>query len=78
MKVRIQYAYEYGTCDVGDWIPGEVELTEEEAAIYNDATSRGVALEDVPELQDALDRALDEIEEPADGVNLFIEFCEPI
>lgn len=75
MKVRIQYAYGFGKCDVSDWIPGEVELTEEEAAFYNDAINRGDALEDVPELQDALDRVADEVEEPDEGVNLYVEFC---
>lgn len=63
MKVTVQYAIEYGKCDVSDWMPWDIELTPEEEAAYNDAVAREDDLNDVPELQDVLSRAQDEIEE---------------
>lgn len=81
MNVPIRYAFSFGKCDTTDWIPGTVDLTQEEAATYADAVSRGDALEDVAELEDALQRAADAIEEEQpldDGVDLFVEFADPV
>lgn len=63
MKLTVLYSIEFGKCDVSDWMPWEIELTPEEDAAYNDAVSREDDLNDVPELQDVLSRAQDEIEE---------------
>ena len=63
MKVTVQYAIEFGKCDVSDWMPWQIELTPDEEAAYNDAVAREDHLNDVPELQDVLSRAYDEIEE---------------
>ncbi len=63
MKVTVQYAIEFGKCDLSDWMPWEIELNQEEEAAYHDAVSREDNLNDVPELEDVLSRARDEIEE---------------
>lgn len=80
MIVPIKYAFEFGKCDVSDWMPGDVLLTPEEADIYNGAVSRGEPLEDVTDLKGALARAADEIEEVDgldEGVRLLVEFDDP-
>lgn len=79
MKVPIRYAYEFGKCDVSDWTPYEIELTEEEAAVYKSAVSRGEALWRVKELEEVLLRARDELGDwdLEDGVRMFVEFCKP-
>ena len=61
--VDAQYCVIYGKGDASDWIEFEIELTEEEAVFYDNAVANEIPLEDVPELQDALRRAYDEIEE---------------
>ena len=61
--VEVQYGVVFGKCDASDWCEFEVELTDEEEAIYDHAVENEIPLEDVPELQDALRRAYDEIEE---------------
>ncbi|MBQ5656200.1 MAG: hypothetical protein IIV14_02050 [Bacteroidaceae bacterium] len=61
--VPVQYGVTFGKCDSSDWIDFDVALTEEEAVAYDKAVAEGVALNDVPELQDALRRAYEEIEE---------------
>ena len=62
MKVTVQYAIEFGKCDVSDWIPFDVELTPEEEATYKDAIARGDDPNEVPELYEVLNRAREEIE----------------
>ena len=61
--VEVRYGVTFGKCDSSDWIDFEVELTDEEAAIYDHAIENEIPLEDVAELRDALDRAYAEIEE---------------
>ena len=63
MNVTVQYAIEFGKCDVSDWMPFDVELTPEEEATYKAAISRGDDPNEVPELYEVLNRARDEIEE---------------
>ena len=63
MNVEIQYGVTFGKCDSSDWCEWEVELTDEEAAIYERAVKLHMPLNDIPELQNALSRAYDEIEE---------------
>ena len=63
MPVEIRYYVSFGKLDSSDSIDWEVDLTEEEAAIYNHAIENEIPLNDIPELQDALERAYKEIEE---------------
>ena len=76
MKIQLRYAYEFGKCDVSDWMPHEIELTEEETAAYQRALLWDMSLYDVPELEEALLRARDELGEDdlEDGVRLLVEF----
>ena len=90
MNVTVQYAIEFGKCDVSDWMPWNIELTPDEEAAYHDAVSREDNLNDVPELEDVLSRAYDEIEEHEaavckelgednlldDGCMLIVQFSE--
>ena len=61
--VPIRYGVTFGKCDSSDWIDYEVGLTEAAAAAYDQAVAAGISLNDVPELQDALQCAYEEIEE---------------
>lgn len=61
--VELQYYVSFGKGDASDYIDYEIELTDEEEAIYDNAVKNGIPLEEVTELQDALDRAYREIEE---------------
>ena len=61
--VPIQYGVIFGKGDASDWIDERLELTDEEAEIYEKAMEDGIPLEDVPGLQAALARAYVEIEE---------------
>ena len=61
--VPVRYGVTFGKCDSSDWIDYEVGLTDAEAAVYDKAVAAGVSLNNVPELQDALQRAYEEIEE---------------
>lgn len=60
--VEVRYGVSFGKGDSSDWIDWKVELTDEEAAIYDNAIAKKIPLEDVAELQDALRRAYDDIE----------------
>ena len=62
-KVALRYGVMFGKWDASDWIDYEIELTDEEEAIYDNAIANEIPLEDVAELQDALDRAYEEIED---------------
>lgn len=61
--VPIQYGVTFGKGDSSDWIESELDLTDEEAAIYDKALAEDIPFEDIPELQEALNRAYEEIEE---------------
>lgn len=61
--VEVRYGVTFGKCDSSDWIDYEVELTDEEAAAYDEAIESETPLADVPALKDALNRAYEEIEE---------------
>ena len=61
--VPVRYGVTFGKCDSSDWIDYEVGLPDAEAAVYDKAVAAGVSLNNVPELQDALQRAYEEIEE---------------
>lgn len=60
--VEIRYGVTFGKGDSSDWLESEVDLTDEEERIYDDAVENGILLEEVPELRAALQRAYDEIE----------------
>lgn len=60
--VEIRYGVTFGKGDSSDWLESEVDLTDEEAQIYDNAVEKGILLEEVPELRAALQRAYAEIE----------------
>ena len=62
-KVKIQYCVTFGAGDSSDWLDYEVELTDEEEIIYNNAIENKIPLNGIPKLEDALDRVCSEIEE---------------
>ena len=61
--VELRYGVTFGKGASSDWIDYEIDLTDEEAAAYDKAIAEGRSLDNVPELQDALQRAYEEIEE---------------
>lgn len=61
--VAIRYGVIFGKGDSSDWIDYEFDLTDEEAAAYDNAVANEIPLEDVRELQIALKRAYSEVEE---------------
>ena len=63
MIVQLRYGVTFGKGDSSDWIDWKIELTDEEAAIYEHAVANQIPLNEVLELQDALQRAYEEIEE---------------
>ena len=63
MTVGLRYGVIFGKGDSSDWIEWEIELTDEEAVIYQNAIDNELPLNEVPELQDALQRAYEEIED---------------
>lgn len=65
--VELNYYVDFGTGDGSDWLDWEVDLTDEEEQAYDKAIADGIPLEDVAELQGALDRAYKEIEEEEIG-----------
>ena len=60
--VDLQYYICYGRGDYSDYEYFTVELTDEEAALYDKAVAKGIPFEDIPELADVLDRARMDIE----------------
>lgn len=61
--VQLRYGVTFGKCDSSDWIDWEVDLTDEEATAYDKAIANKEALNNVPELQDVLRRAYEDIED---------------
>ena len=61
--VEIRYGVTFGKGDSSDWLEDEVDLTDEEERIYDDAVENGVLLEEIPELRAALNRAREIIED---------------
>ncbi len=61
--VEVRYGVIFGKGDSSDWIDWEIELTDEEELAYEQAVEDGTPLDDVPELQGALQRAYSEIED---------------
>ena len=59
---EIRYGVTFGKCDSSDWIDWEIDLTDEEVAAFKKAARMGEDPNSVPELQDALQRAYDDIE----------------
>ena len=62
MSVEIRSYVSFGKGDSSEWIDWEIDLTDEEEAAYNNAIENKIPLNDVPELQEALQRAYDDIE----------------
>ena len=61
--VELRYGIVFGKGDSSDWIDWSVELTDEEEKIYDHAIENEIPLNEIPELEDALNRAYKEIEE---------------
>ena len=62
MTVEIRYGVIFGKGDSTDWIPRSLTLTDEEAIIYSTAVEHQMPLNEVQELQTALQRAYEQIE----------------
>ena len=71
MSVEIRYYVSFGKGDSSEWIDWEIDLTDEEEAAYDNAVENEIPLDEVPELQDALQRAYEEIE--AEEISIGIE-----
>lgn len=69
--VDARYGVIFGKGDSSDWIDWKIELTDEEEKVYDHAIANKIPLNEVPELEDALRRAYDEIEkaEISMGIN---------
>lgn len=81
--VELNYWVTFGKCDSTDRIPWEVELTDEEEKIYDNAIANKLSLNEIPELQGALDRAYSEIEEESIEIGLddgdeFVMECQGV
>lgn len=63
MTITVYYCVTFGKCDGSETIDYEIELTAEETAAYEKAAILRIPLDEVPELDDVLSRAYDEIEE---------------
>lgn len=61
--VDIRYGIILGKGDASDWMDYEIGLTDEEAVAYDNAIADEIPLSDVSDLQDALERAYEEIED---------------
>ena len=61
--VDLRYGVTFGKGDSSNWIDYEIELTDEEEKIYDEAIANGILLCEVRALEPALDRAYKEIEE---------------
>ena len=61
--VELRYGVVLGKGDSSDWIDWSVELTDEEEKIYDHAIENEIPLNEISELEDALNRAYKEIEE---------------
>ena len=60
---ELRYYVSFGDGDSSEDIEWEVDLTDEEEEIYNHAVANGISLNDIHELQKALQRAYEDIEE---------------
>ena len=60
--IGVKYGVSFGAADSSEWIDWKVDLTEEEAIVYKNAVEKGILLNDIPELENALTRAYKEIE----------------
>ena len=76
IQYRIENYVSFGKADSSDWLDYEIDLTDEEATFYDNAIENEIPLEDVVELQDALNRAYDEIEdvEIQNGIDIEDEY----
>lgn len=75
-SVEIRYGVIFGKGDSSDWIDYEIDLSDEEEILYDNAVKNEIPLEDVPELRVALERAYEEIEdmEIQNGIDLEDEY----
>ncbi|MDO4484553.1 MAG: hypothetical protein Q4C54_09055 [Clostridia bacterium] len=74
--IDMQYGFTFGPYDSSDWEDYEFELTDEEAALFNEAVSNHKNPNTADELEDLRDRARAEIEEMiADDMACDLEGC---
>lgn len=76
--VEVRYGVTFGKGDSSDWIDYNLSLTDEEAQIYDEAVANKVPLSTVAGLQDALQRAYEEIEdeEIENGIDMEDEYVQ--
>lgn len=74
--VELLYYASFGSGDSSDYMDWEIELTDEEEALYNKAVSKGIPFDEIPELAAVLDRAYEEIlsEEIAEYIEMEDEY----
>jgi hypothetical protein len=63
--MELRYGFVFGKCDASDWFDWVIDLTPEEHVSYNYAVKMRIPLTEVPELEDAVSRAYEEIEDEA-------------
>ena len=61
--VALRYGVTFGKGDSSDWIDWDLQLTDEEEKIYDHAIANKLPLNELPELEGALRRAYEEIED---------------
>ena len=61
--VALRYGVTFGKGDSSDWIDWDLQLTDEEEKIYDHAVANKLPLNELPELEGALRRAYEEIED---------------
>ena len=61
--VALRYGVTFGKGDSSDWIDWDLQLTDEEERIYDHAIANKLPLNELPELEGALRRAYEEIED---------------
>lgn len=62
MYAELRYGATFGKGDSSGWIEWEIELTEKESEMYQNAVRLRIPLEEIEELEGVLQRAYDEIE----------------
>jgi hypothetical protein len=60
---ELRYYVIFGKGDSSDFMDWEIDLTDEEEKIYDHAIANRIPLNSIPELEDALQRAYEDIEE---------------
>lgn len=67
MQLDLEYYVWFGRGDCSDGVPFETEITDEEAALWNEAKEQGIPFEEYPPLQKAVERIYDEAQALAEA-----------